>query len=387
MSQLDALMAAEAAAEGNAASIPVNDSPETTTEEAPDAAAVAKATAAEQATNGKKPEPPKDETPAQKVEREKAEAAAAAKKPETKEEKASAARFAALARQKSDVEDARTELRRGETQLETERATFQRDLTAARTELDTARATLAEERKTHAAEREAFAEKLLKDPDYFFDFIKDELGIKDMGALRKHAEAAWTRPPKQAAAPAKIDDKDKPLTRAELEKLQAEHAQKQAADRQVAEERAAFIKATEHEDFEAAQIVFSEDERYAQAALIAKGLQAAKERFTVEDLADAVNELAKRTPRWQRVLKRSPQATTAAGKPGTGSDAARAATQATVTQGRQATQATRALANDSATERAAPPNGSAGGTKTPTTREERKAARAARISKAMADAS
>lgn len=382
MSRLESMMSAAIAEEGADAS-PVNDEPSSASVDAAlsatdgsvtktddPAAAAAKALAAEQEAAGKKPDA-KTETDDEKAAREKAEAAA--KKPEpTKEEKASASRFAALARQKDALETERTSFRQQQTQFESQQAQFRTDYERANQEVITAREQIATQR--------AAIEKVLDDPDLFFQALSDRHGIKTTDDLKTYANKAWSAPPKAAPAePAKVDPKDRPMTRAELDAWQAEQAQLATSKANVAKERADFLTLTESDKYEAAAIVFSEDERYAHAAKIAKAAFDAKEPYSLANLADAVNELAKNSSRWQRVQKRGPQPTTAAGKPGTDTAAAQAATQPNDPPGRQPNQASRALANDAATERA-----SAGNAVIPTTTAERKAAREARKARLLA---
>lgn len=349
----------ENAGEGEA--VPGVDSPEV---------ASAKARAAEQETNGA------GKAESEKTEEEKAaEAAASAAKPgeKTAEEKATAARFAALSRERNEVENLKTTIRREKAEFANAQASHRAEVERAASELQGERSKLAD---AHAR-----VEKILNDKDAFFEHVADRLGFKTADDLSKAVNGVWSKP---RPIEQKIDPKDKPLTQAEFEALQAKAAEKSRLEAIIAKERADFDASFDAEEkgelvFEAAATIFSADERYQIAARIGAAARAAGEAVTVEDLADAVNEFAKSQKRWQRVLKRGSQASPAAGKPGTEKPVAgKPAPQANVTPARQASPGTKALANDTATERAAP-TGKDG--KQPSTYAERKAARKALIAR------
>lgn len=380
MSKLAEMMSAAIAEEG-ADATPVNDAATAVDatlaaadgSAAPDAAAAAKTVAAEQETNGAKP-PPEDETEEQKAEREKAEAAAAKPKEQTAAEKATASKFAALAREKSANEDAKAEIRAEKTRLEAEKTHF-------KAEFDRVNGIVIKER-TELAEQRAALDKVLEDPDLLFQHLADHMGIRTVDDLKKLANGAWSKPPKKAPE-APVDPKDKPLTRAELEAEITKRSQEQAQIAENQRTQKEYLALFEDgETYEAAATIWTPEELYAKALPIAKAARESGESYTMADLAAAVNLLATQEARWQRIAKRGQPSTTAAGKPGTGNAAASAATQSTVSSGRPSPQATKALANDTATERATPVNGKpASAASTPA---ERKAARAARLARLAA---
>jgi hypothetical protein len=380
MSKLTEMMAAAQAEEAEGGTATIDDpileepgegatDPGAATGDENAAAKAAKAVAAEAETNGT---PPKPQTEAEKAEAAKAELAG--KKPEgakpepTKEEKATAARFAALARQRSEIEDARTDIRRRETAIEGREAEARATLERGQAELRTER----EKVQARALELEEMTD-VFKDRAKFFDHVFHTFGITTRKELDDFLTGNWKpRPP----PPAPVDPKNRPLTQAEFEALQAKADRERADKERLATERKGFLTIFDRPEYEAADTVMSDDEKYDIAMKVANAARAAKEDFTLADLADAVNEVARTSKRWQRVLKRGPQSTTAAGKPGEKSSP-QGASQSTSQAARQSTSGTKTLANETATERA----GGATNGGTGKTFAERRAAKKERLAR------
>lgn len=216
--------------------------------------------------------------------------AAGAKEPakaDKPEERADGKAFAALARQKAEVREA--EVRVGQ-----ERVAVQAEATKAKEAV-----TAADARVKSAEER---VERILADPDAFFDHALKKLGITNMQELSRYAQKAWQRP--TSAEPAA-----KPLTQADLDKHLADarqkdtHAQKQT--QAYAEFEAQFEIPDEGEPkYAAASLGWTREKRIAEGDRIGSALTALGRRFTFDDLADAVDELAKQDPDVQKKLKR-----------------------------------------------------------------------------------
>jgi hypothetical protein len=257
---------------------------------------------------------------------EKAKAAEAAKLAATPDK--AAARFAALARELKRTQDAEASLKTKERGLvEKEQAIAARE--------------------SQAAERMSHAEKVLADPALLFAHLETTLGIKSIDDLKKHAQGAWERP--KVAAKVDDDPAKRPLTRADLDQIQAQQSQQVRQNAAVAE----FAALTANDEkYEAAALIYSERERVDEGERFARKLTEAKTPYSLEDLADMVNEKAKADARWQKLQKR----TASKGATATTKTASADATKVADTTGRQSTQA-KTLSNDVATERS---NGASG---------------------------
>lgn len=223
--------------------------------------------------------------------------------PETPQEKADAKAFAALAREKQE-----------NLRLRNEAQEFHaRAMTEAKAAAE--RASAAEKA---AAEAKAKAEKLFSDPDAVFDHLAS-LGIRDLETLKRFAAKAWSKPVES------VKPEERPLTRAEFEKLQAETRQKEEFSRVQRETYAAFEKHFDIPDDDAADIKFphaavgwSREKRIAEGDRIANQLAVLGRRVTLEEIAEAVEELAKQDPeavkRVKRLGKKTVAETQAAGE-------------------------------------------------------------------------
>lgn len=220
-------------------------------------------------------------------------AAAGAKEPakaDKPEERADAKAFAALARQKAEVREDQVRVGQERIAVQAEAAKARETATAA-----DARARAAEER----------VERVLSDPDAFFDHALNKLGIKNMSELSQYAKKVWQRP---AGA---TESSAKPLTQADLDKHLADARQKDAFSRQQIEAHATFEKEFALPEDEAGEVKYAaaslgwtREKRIAEGERIANALTALGRRFSFAELADAVDELAKQDPDVQKKLKR-----------------------------------------------------------------------------------
>lgn len=195
--------------------------------------------------------------------------------------------FAALARQKSEVRE-----------LETKVAAERHDLAIRNQQVEHAR--------TEVAALKANVEKVLRDPDALFEAMK-AIGIVTEEDWRKHAAKQWR--PSEAPKAHDPNDKNRPLTVAEMEAMQAQSA-RQAAQSKVYEQFEAAM--ADAEKYEAAPLIYSASERRQIGDQIANKLTALGKTWTIDDIADAVDEHAKEDPRYQALLKRGLPAKTRA---------------------------------------------------------------------------
>lgn len=218
--------------------------------------------------------------------------AAAAKKPE---EDRSAAKFAALTRQKQE------NLRL----------------------IEAAQAKSADiaQREARIAAKEAELEKALANPDEIFAALQSKFGIDSFEKLQKYAAKQWEKP-KRA--------EDQPMTAAQVQELlakQAEQHRLEASKREVENKFAAMTD--DDEKYPAAALIFSRSKRVREGNRIATELTRLGEPWTFEDIADAVEELARQNGRYAKLEKRmGAQAKPAAGAKTDASTASQQGTQA-----------------------------------------------------------
>jgi hypothetical protein len=212
-----------------------------------------------------------------------------------------AARFAALARENEKAVRARQE------------ADTKATLVAEREAQVNAFAESLKAREAKIAEAEARGHDLLsREPETLFKHL-ESLGIDSMAKLEAVAKKAWRKP--GPATPA-ADDPNRPLTRAEFEELQ-KRAETSRAEKAASAELVRI--SSDETKYEATNLVFSDDERVSHGQRIAAGLVRAGKAFSLADIADAVEALAQRQPRWQKIQQRSAKSaeagTSTAGKP------------------------------------------------------------------------
>lgn len=248
----------------------------------------------------------------------------------------SAARFAALAREnekavraKQDVDSKSALVAERETKIAAHEATLK-------------------ERETKIAAAESRGLDLLEgNPAAIFDRLM-ALGVDTPEKFQQLAQGKWKRP----VAEVKPDDPNRPLTIKEFEERQ-KHVQATEAEARAAAE---FVKLSSDEaKFEASNLLYSDAERVSHAQRIASGLiRAGKAVPPLADLALAVEALAQRDARWQKIMKRSAKTAEA------GSTAGNPATTAPASIARAAP-GPKTPSNDSATEttpKLPPPTGS-----------------------------
>lgn len=235
-------------------------------------------------------------------------------KPKDPKADPSAAKFAALARENEKAVRLKQEVD-AKASLVAERET---KLTALETSL--------KERETKVAAAESRGLDLLEgNPAAIFDRLV-QLGVDTPEKLQQLAQGKWKRP----APEVKPDDPNRPLTIREFEERQ-QHVRATEAEARAAAE---FVKVSSDETkFEASNLLYSDAERVTHAQRIASGfIRAGKAVPSLADLALAVEALAQRDARWQKISKRSAKSAEAgsstAGKPATTDPAsiARAAT-------------------------------------------------------------
>lgn len=255
-----------------------------------------------------------------------AAASDAGEKPKDEPKKADdklAPKFAALAREKADVLKLRTEHAASVRVFEDQKRAAVEEHQRRSADLD--------KREARIREAEEADHKLLaEDPRKVFDHLI-KIGITDKAALTALADGRWAehreRMQRKAEAEKPVDEKSKPLTRAELdaewERREREREARAHGERNIE----AFDKGFEatNEDgsdkYDAALTVYSREERIAKgqeigAALLKSGKQYADIGAFHEDVREAVNALAEREARWQRALKkRGPQASAAPTSP------------------------------------------------------------------------
>lgn len=261
----------------------------------------------------------------------------AEKKPDDK----LAPKFAALAREKNDVLKLRTEhaasVRVFEDQKRQSVESHQR------------RAADLDKRESRIREAEEADHKLLAEkPELVFQHLS-RLGVLDNKAMTAIADGQWAeyreRMQRKAESEKPVDEKSKPLTRAELdaewEKREKDREARAHADRSIDAYDKGFEATAEDgsDKYDAAATVYSREERIAKGqeiaeALIKSGKQYADTNALHDDVREAVNALAERDARWQRVLKKrgtqaSAASTSTAGTP--------PATKAPATSARQST--------------------------------------------------
>ena len=223
------------------------------------------------------------------------------------QEKADAKAFAALAREKQENIRLRDEAA----------ALHARATSEAKAAADRAAAA-----EAAANEARAKAEKLFSDPDAVFDHLAS-LGIRDLPTLQRFAAKAWSKP----AEVAPTRPEDKPLTAADFTRLQEEHRKREEFSRVQRETYAAFEKHFDVPEADDAEIRFphaalgwSREKRIAEGDRIANQLATLGRRVTLEEIAEAVEELAKQDPKAVILAKRlgkKPEAPAAAAKAAT----------------------------------------------------------------------
>lgn len=256
-----------------------------------------------------------------------------------------AAKFAALASQKKEIVE-------GRSQLDAKaRAVAEREQGFTQYVTKTEQAFAAREAKIR--EREEGDHKLLADnPEKLFQHLialgidSDEkmkaIGERQWAAHRAKFQAAEVAKPKEPEDPA-----DKPLTLKEWQRLQAEQAQATQIDAKVSEYVAGFDEAKH----EAAIQVFTKEDRIREGEKIARGLIANGKTFTHDDIREAVNTLAENDDRWQRYQKRVPQVPGATSpKIAEGASAPKVS----ASSARQSPQGPKTLSNDAVTETSPP---------------------------------
>jgi len=190
----------------------------------------------------------------------------------TPEEDRRAAQFAALKREKSAALQAR--------------------------EAAEARAREVQQREAALEAKQRELEGYLDDPTKLFSHLEKRHGIRSVDDLKRYADPAW-RP----AAPVK--DEEKPLTRAELqaafEEQERQRAQRDAV-RGAEQEFEGLV--TKDEKYEAAALIFSKAERIHHGHRIANELTRLGETFTLADVAEAVDELARQDERYAKINER-----------------------------------------------------------------------------------
>jgi hypothetical protein len=207
-----------------------------------------------------------------------------AEKPQTPQEKADARAFAALAREKREVLDARNAFAAEKTKAANDTA---------------AAAQAAKVNEAKAAE----LDRILSDPDSFFDHAFAKLGIRTKEDLMRYAAKQWSGAPKTAVA-------ERALTQADVEKLVAEREQKRAfeeASKKAYDELDALFDIPDDDTepkYRHAALGWTRAERTREADKIAAALQALGRRYTLEEIADAVDEAAKSDPIVLKKLKR-----------------------------------------------------------------------------------
>jgi hypothetical protein len=223
--------------------------------------------------------------------------------------------FAALAREKAET-------RQLEAKVATERQAVERDKASLTTERDA----FTKERASFAAEKDAF----FKDPDKVAEHLVKSLGIQTLEQFKAYLTRKWS--PSASSTASSDPNAPKALTQADLDKALKDDREKRELDGKVAAVYEEYDKAVEGTDV--ASLVYSRAEARAKGDEIANKLRALGKSFTITDIADAVDELAKDDPRYLKLQEKlGKTASTPAGsaKPATQTKAPAAKTEAVAT--------------------------------------------------------
>lgn len=191
--------------------------------------------------------------------------------------------FAALAREKAET-------RQLEGKVAAEQVALDRDKASVASE----RESVQKERTAFAAEKEAF----FKDPDKLADHLVKVLGITTLEQFKGYLTRKMAPTAKADADP----NAPKPLTQADLDKALREDREKRAAESSRETIYAEYDKAIEASD--TASLVYSQAEARAKGDEIANRLRALGKSFTITEIADAVDELAKDDPRFLKIQEK-----------------------------------------------------------------------------------
>jgi hypothetical protein len=160
------------------------------------------------------------------------------------------------------------------------------------------------ERESAIAAREAEAHRILDEPELLFKHLEQRLGVRNVEDLRALAAGKWKRPEPE------LPPEKKPLTREELAAERARWQAEERANRAVETFRGMMADDTK---YEAAALVYSEHERVALGDSIGIELQKRGIAYSLEELADAVEEKARQDPRYAKILAKTGAKPAAAG--------------------------------------------------------------------------
>ena len=162
-----------------------------------------------------------------------------------------------------------------------------------------ARARTIEEQQRQIQQKEAELHGYLDNPKLFFEHLQKRHGIDSFEKLQAYAQPDW----KKGAPPPK--EEDRPLTKAELQAAFEAEEQKRAARAANHAAEQEFERIVENDEkYDAAFLVYSPEERAMHGHRIANELRAAGEAFTLADIADAVDELARRSRKYATIQGR-----------------------------------------------------------------------------------
>lgn len=276
------------------------------TEATPVEAAITEAAAPAQPAPAKDPDPPvvkvshtarraelyqkalaeKVETkPAESEKEPEAEAKPAGKSPEKTEAKKDpdSKAFAALAREKAEARAALDK-------VASERQTFERERSSFKAEQEN----FGKEREAFNAEKDAF----FKDPDKVAEHLV-AIGVKDLATLKAYLTKQWNAP-----ASASKKDEPKALTQADIDAAIKKDREDRARAESVQAAYAAFDKLMAADTNEAAPMIYSVAEMRAKGDEFANKLNAIGKKWTIEDIADMVEESAKEDPRYLKIQEK-----------------------------------------------------------------------------------